>query len=147
MAHEHLKIAQLPHPGFVLELLSEAKESLPGNRRRARIALEEVVEYLDSLMLEMRSLESVELCAFPRSPMEVRRNSLFKRMELWERREFSSQLCDWRLKYVSMNPMYRDLVIFMWAKESTTRTSYDTQKDYNNEEPRSRSVDLRTVWF
>jgi len=119
---------------------------LPGNRRRARIALEEVVEYLDSLMLEMRSLESVELCAFPRSPMEVRRNRLFKRMELWERRELSSQLCDWRLKCISMNPMYRDLVIFMWAKESTTRTSYDTQKDYN-EEPRSRSVDLRTVWY
>lgn len=128
-----------------MELLGEAKECLPADRRKAGIALEEVVEYLDSLMLEMRSLESVEPCTFPRSPMEVRRNSLFKRMEQWERRELSSQFSDWRMKCVSMNPMYRDLVVFIWAKESTTRTAYDVQR-YNEEDP-SRNIDLRTVWY
>jgi len=143
LAHEQDKIGSLPHPGFVSDMLAEARDALPRDRLRAAVALEEVVEYLDALLLEMRSLDLTDESAFPRSPIEQRRNQLYKRMEQWERKNLSSELRDYRLECAGLNPIYRDLVVFLWA----TSASCDVQKEVSRCERRSRSVDLRSLWF
>jgi len=90
----------------------------------------------------------VEQTHFPRTSMDQRRARLFKRVGQWEKKDvLDKPLSEWRWKCVGMNPIYRDLIVFvMWAREA----SYDVHKEvmYDEEKhSKSRSVDLRTMWF
>jgi hypothetical protein len=127
LTHEQLTISALPHPGFVMDLLTEAKRHLPKDVTRGRLVLEEVVEYLDVLLWELRTITDPDLpVILPRSSLEVLQTRLLQRMRLWDDNED-------RYRLVGMNPIYRDLVV-RWGGHA-------------GKEGRRASTELQSLWW
>lgn len=117
-----------------MELLGEAKRCLPKDVVRGRMVLEEVVEYFDVLLLELRNIADLALpVVLPRSSADARQARLLQRMRSWDDNEE-------RYKFVGMNPIYRDLIVFvLWG-----RHFYDLKEVvYHDRRP---SVELQSLW-
>jgi hypothetical protein len=92
-------VSQLPHPGFMREMLMEAEQFLPRDARCARIVIDEAKEYLELLSFDIARGRHV----FPGSQAQDRKARLALRMEQWAKRASDGHaLRELRYKSASM---------------------------------------------
>lgn len=104
-------LAQLPHPGFMREMLMEAEKFLPRDLKQARVVMEEAKEYLDLVSFDLARGKHV----FPGSTPQERKARLVLRLERWNRVPALKEL---RFKSACLNPCYRDLLFTcMWNQQ------------------------------
>jgi len=112
MLKEFRVISQLPHPGFMREMLVEAEQFLPRDMKCARIVVEEAKEYLELLSFDVARGKHV----FPGSSAQERKSRLSARMERWNASKVDPSLRDLKYKSACLNPCYRDLLfISVWS--------------------------------